>query len=336
MRLIMNNTGIIITLAYPETVVMVADEWYSFLLRFLGIGKKDYIRAGHAALVLINTSKGDLEYYDFGRYITKAPYGRVRGGQYDFELNLPLKADISENTVQNLDEILLFLANHSHITHGDGKLIASICNCVDYEKAKSYMTKLQRMGSIRYAAFKKNATNCARFVTSVIIESVINTTIKHKLLKSQRFTPSPIGNVVLANTETKIYEVESNSIKEFKSSALKLNRYYFLDKLTTHSVDLCGSIEPKKVLGINKNAKWLSGIGAGAWYELTKPKNTSEYELRMRRISPNGNVDIDAVFTRNSNFDINKPYQLMHNSNCKYCTVFQNKRFHCLVFDRLF
>jgi len=50
----MTNSGIILTLAYPETIVMVADEWYSPFMRYFGIGKKNYVRAGHAALVLID------------------------------------------------------------------------------------------------------------------------------------------------------------------------------------------------------------------------------------------------------------------------------------------
>ena len=75
----MNSTGIILTLAYPETIVMVADEWYSPFMKYIGIGKKNYVRAGHAALVLINIETGILEYHDFGRYITSEPNGRVRG-----------------------------------------------------------------------------------------------------------------------------------------------------------------------------------------------------------------------------------------------------------------
>ena len=61
----MNNTGIILTLAYPETIVRVSDEWFSPYLRFFGIGTKDYVRAGHAALVLVNTENGDLDYFLF-------------------------------------------------------------------------------------------------------------------------------------------------------------------------------------------------------------------------------------------------------------------------------
>jgi hypothetical protein len=30
----MNNSGIILTLAYPETIVMVSEEWFSPFLRY--------------------------------------------------------------------------------------------------------------------------------------------------------------------------------------------------------------------------------------------------------------------------------------------------------------
>jgi len=39
----MSNTGIIIVMAHPETIVMVADEWYSPFLKYLGVGKKGYL-----------------------------------------------------------------------------------------------------------------------------------------------------------------------------------------------------------------------------------------------------------------------------------------------------
>ena len=129
----MNNTGIILTLAYPDTIVMVSEEWFSPYLRFIGVGKKDYLRAGHAALVLIDKKTGILEYHDFGRYITPEPTGRVRGNDTDNELHFSLKADIDpdsyrDDSIKNLDEILEFLATHPKLTHGDGKLVASVCN----------------------------------------------------------------------------------------------------------------------------------------------------------------------------------------------------------------
>ena len=178
------SDAIILTLAYPETIVSHADEWYSKLLRFIFIGSKRHVRAGHAALVLINKNSGILEYHDFGRYITSEPNGRVRGRETDFELNFPIKAQIDNDSIQNLDEILEFLATHPKLTHGDGNLYASICNAIDYDKARSHITKMQNKGFIRYAAFINDACNCARFVTDSLIAGLTDNSIK--LNSSQR------------------------------------------------------------------------------------------------------------------------------------------------------
>lgn len=67
------NDAFILTLAYPETIVSHAEEWYSPLLRFVSVGSKKHVRAGHAALVLIDKKTGVLEYHDFGRYIAPSP-----------------------------------------------------------------------------------------------------------------------------------------------------------------------------------------------------------------------------------------------------------------------
>lgn len=330
------NDGIIITMAYPETIVMVADEWYSPFLKYLGVGKKNYVKAGHAALVLIHKEKGDLEYHDFGRYITNEPNGRVRGKKYDRELDFPLKAIIENDAVSNIDEILLFLASNPNLTHGDGKLVASVCNEIDYDLAKSHVQKLQRKGAIRYAAFIKDASNCARFVTTTLIAGVVNLKVKKKLIKSQWFTPSTVGNVVLASSNGKVFEVLPGKVSDFTSSISKENRNYFLDRLPKHKADFSGTLEPKHVEGVDENAQWLSGIAAGAWFELTNHKLLAVNEIRMRRISPYGNIDIDAVFESKNGFTLEKEFNVIHNSNCFYCTVRQEGKVHCLEYKRDF
>jgi len=320
----MNNTGIILVLAYPETIVMVSEEWFSPFLKYLGVGKKDYLRAGHAALVLIDKKKGDLEYHDFGRYITSEPNGRVRGKKYDGELAFQLKANIINGKVQNLNEILSFLSTNPKLTHGEGKLVASVCDQVDYEKAKNHIQKMQRQGGIRYAAFLKVASNCARFVTTTLIASVTNKKIKKKLISSQNFTPSTVGNVVNSDTGNQVYEINEGVISKFESTKFKENKKYLFDRLPTHQVNLIGTLEPKSIIGVHQNAKWLSGIAAGAWYELTDHNDLQENEFRFRRISPNGNVDIDAVFSTKNSFVLENDFKVIHNSNCSYCTIEQN------------
>lgn len=322
----MNNTGIILTLAYPETIVMVADEWYSPYMHYFGIGKKNYVRAGHAALVLINKSTGELEYHDFGRYITPEPSGRVRGKDTDHELKFPLKAMVEKNEIQNLDEILKFLATHPKLTHGDGTLYASVCDEIDYKKARAHITSMQQKHFIRYAAFIKNACNCARFVTDALIASVTNESIKKRLYRSKLFTPSTVGNVVLANTGKMVYQVsETGEINQFNSTVSKLNRKLFLDRLKEYTPNFEGTLLPKIVSNTHSHAQWLDGIAAGAWFELHKTEH--DFLYRFRRISPYGNIDVDAHFELlQEGFEYEVNYKFVHYSNCAFFHIEQNNR----------
>lgn len=317
------NDAFIITLAYPETIVMVADEWYSKYLHLIGIGKKNYVRAGHAALVLIEKGTGVLEYHDFGRYITPEPYGRVRGVKTDAELDFPLKAEIEDNTILNLQDILKFLATHPKLTHGEGKLVASVNAEVNYEQARQHIDDMQSKEFIIYAAFKKGACNCARFVTDTLIASVTNNEIVAKLKNSKWFTPSTIGNVVLADTEEHIYEVDTTgNIGKFSSNTSKENRRLFLDRLKDHKPNFTGTLEPKSNSEKADHAQWLSGIAAGAWFEL-HPKNEEDH-YRFRRVSPDGNIDIYGFYEiDNQGFECTLDYQFVQYSNCSFFYVEQ-------------
>lgn len=324
----MSNSGIILTLAYPETIVMVADEWYSPFMQYIGIGKKNYVRAGHAALVLINKLTGELEYHDFGRYITPEPNGRVRGKDTDYELDFPIRAEISDGQINNLNEILEFLGTNPKLTHGDGKLIASVCNAIDYDEARRHITMMQRRDFIRYAAFIDDACNCARFVTDALISGLTNEKIKRKLERSKRFTPSTIGNVVIADTENKVYEVSENGdISEFNSTVRKENFRLFLDRLRQHTPNFIGTLEPRPVDIISRHAQWLSGIAAGAWFELYQTDEALIF--RFRRISPYGNIDVHALYkVEDITFEYHEDYEFVHYSNCAFFHVRQKDKIY--------
>ncbi|NNF82172.1 MAG: hypothetical protein HKM99_05475 [Flavobacteriaceae bacterium] len=320
----MADSGLMIVMAYPETVVMVADEWYSPYLRYFGIGKKNYVRAGHAALVLIDKKTGELEYHDFGRYITPEPNGRVRGKDTDHELDFPLKAQLDGCRIVNLNEILEFLSTNPHLTHGEGKLLASVCDRVDYDRARSHITEMQTRHFIRYAAFIDDACNCARFVTGALIAGVTDQRIVRRLKRSTWFTPSTIGNVILADTQDHVYEVsEFGTIDEFSSSVLAENRKYFLDRLSGHTPNFVGTLKPRSVNGTMVHAQWLSGIAAGAWYEL---HNTEDVMIfRFRRISPVGHIDLHGLYkVQDDTFIYGKDYSFVHYSNCKFFHIHQD------------
>lgn len=321
------NNGIIIILAYPETIVFVAGEWYLGYLRFFGIGKKNYVRAGHGAIVLIDKNTGILEYYDFGRYITLEPNekvrGRVRGRDTDHELNLPMVANIENGVITNLDAILRFFATHPKLTHGEGTLYASVCDAIDYKRARIYIDQMQEKAFLRYAVFIKEACNCARFVTDALIASVTDMSIKKKLIKSKRFTPNTIGNVVVANTEKTVFLVsEDGQMSTFNSTVNKENRKLFFDRLEEFYPNIVGTIQPKHNDVIHENAQWLGGIGSGAWFELYDLGYDIAY--RFRRISSCGNIDVDGIYIiSKKGFDFNLEYRFVHYSNCKFFHIIQ-------------
>lgn len=320
----MANTGIILTLAYPETIVMVSKEWFSPFLRFFGVGKKNYLRAGHAALVLIDKQTGVLEYHDFGRYITPEPYGRVRGSETDNELHFPIKAEIKNDSITNLNDILKFLATHPKLTHGDGKMVASVCNVIDYKKARIHITEMQQKNFIRYAAFLNEACNCARFVTDALIASVTDSKIKKRLVRSKWFTPSTVGNVLIGSMEGNAFEVsETGIISEYKGSQTSENLKCFLDKLKHHEPSFIGTLKPKPVDNLHHKAQWLSGIAAGAWFELHHIGHEIEYQFR--RISPYGNIDVHDTFSvEDATFNYNLAFEFVHYSNCSFFHIEQN------------
>ena len=323
----MNNTGVILTLAYPETIVLHAEEWYSPFLKYLSIGNKTHVRAGHAALVLINKLTGELEYHDFGRYITPEPNGRVRGKDTDCELDFPLVAKISDDVIVNLEEILEFLATHPRLTHGDGTLYASVCNKIDYDAARNYITKKQDEHFIRYAAFISNACNCARFVTDTLIASLTSADIKKRLMRSKWFTPSTVGNVIIADTESLVYKVsEIGEISKFSGSVGQINRICFLDRLKKFKPDYVGTIHPKSNDEIYETAQWLSGIAAGAWFELHATENSNEF--RYRRIAPNGRIDVNGIYYLENKYEFNfcENFEFIHYSNCKFFHIKQNEK----------
>ena len=327
----MSNDAFILTLAYPETIVLHAEEWYSPYLKYFGIGNQTHVRAGHAALVLIHKETGELEYHDFGRYITPEPNGRVRGKDTDCELDFPLKARVVAGEISNLNNILQFLATNPKLTHGDGTLYASVCKDVNYKAARTHITNMQNKHFIRYAAFLNDACNCARFVTDSLIASVTNKKIKRRLIQCKWFTPSTVGNVVLADTENTVYKItDSAEITEFNGSVSQINRACFLDKLKNYQPEYVGTILPKDNDEKNISAQWLSGIAAGAWFELHT--TLIENEFRYRRIAPDGRIDVDGIYLSDeSRFSFNKQYEFIHYSNCKFFHIMQNKNTYKFV-----
>ena len=318
----MNYTGKIIVLAYPDTFVTVSDEWICKLLPLVGLGTWSFIKAGHAALILIENKTGDARYYDFGRYITPKGYGRMRSAHTDFELTIDFSAQISENNeLTNLNEFLLWLDTNSQKTHGEGRLLASVCHVIDFRKAQEYITDLQQRGSVPYGAFGKSASNCARFVTETILTATSDKKIISELNFNKKFTPSAVGNVEKAALGS-VYEVINGEIKLFKGSAFKENLINYFDK--TKPRVSCNSMTNGKSYSplIPIKAQKLSGIGSSAWFELTSEEDLPKYHFRIKRYNDLHKVDFDGVFF-SSEFDTAMPFEFTYDSHCAHCHIIQ-------------
>jgi hypothetical protein len=319
------SDGIIVILSYPDTFVRPASwEFSSKLWPYIGVGNKEGVQAGHAALLLIKKNTSEINYFDFGRYITSYGYGRVRSKETDTELKVPVKAVFENNKLVNLEEIIIWVENHPEKTHGKGRLITSINNEINHEKAANFIGKLIKLKEIPYGAFVKNGSNCARFVTDTITNSCHQKKIKLKLKSSNLFTPSPIGNVIKGNTTDIIYNVSEGKIKEYiNRSILKEYKACFFTKLDI-AQSLINTEIPNKDLFHPEKATWLGGIGSGAWFKIEEKTSSKTYLIS--RFTASGEKDFSSEFElelKKVAFDFEHEYQFQHPTNCSEAFIIQ-------------
>ncbi|MBW1294258.1 DUF6695 family protein [Aquimarina litoralis] len=320
----MDYTGKIISLAFPDTFVQFsAEETKSTnVLQFFGFGKNGVIKAGHAAFVLIENETGNAEYYDFGRYITPHGKGRVRSAITDVELEIPFKATFCDDgKLANLDQFLIWLEAHPEKTHGTGRLVASVCDYINYEKAKSYVIEMQDRGSIPYSTFRKEGSNCSRIVTDTILNSTDKSQIRTPLLRNKLFTPSPLGNVEKGSMKNQIYQVENGVLIKYPNSVFKENLTNYFDKRISNVGYKEENIELPDFL---KKADFLSGIGSSAYFTIKESSETSLFEIS--RYTEHGEEDFRGVFKANSVFTLSKTYKFIYDSNCRYCHLEQEEK----------
>jgi hypothetical protein len=329
----MKDTGFIVILAYPDTVVRVANgEKISKLWPYFGVGGKNKVQAGHAALLLVEKESSTIEYYDFGRYITANSFGRVRGATTDYEVEIPFKAKHDGSEIKNLKEILLFLEKSPEKTHGEGRMVASVNHKIDYLKAKMFILNLQKENHVPYGAFVKNGSNCARFVTDTLIESTTDKAVAKKLKRSKYLTPSPISNIINGGiSDASYFEVYEQKIVAYKNrSVSKEHRKCFFNKVS-QEINEIGTVLPDVNRFYSENAQWLGGIGSGAWFEMELETSSNHYRILRRNVD--GVIDMDAEFkVLQSGFRMHSSYEFLHKSNGSVCFVRQENKVFEFVF----
>lgn len=187
------KTGFFIALAWPATLCKRPGSWYDGIANAIGLSQNHYYKVGHAALVLVEKSDGNLHYFDFGRYHTPFGLGRIRNAETDHDLALQSKAQIESNAIVNLDQILSELLNNPSC-HGEGDLHASYTE-MDFEKAYRFTKTWQAKSPIPYGPFIKHGTNCSRFVRKVAVKSGMSPQLTLKLRLPKTVSPTPLNNV---------------------------------------------------------------------------------------------------------------------------------------------
>jgi hypothetical protein len=206
------QNNFIITLAWPEGMVKASGAWYDNIL-----SQDGKYRVGHSALALVNSTTNKVHYFDFGRYHTPEGYGRVRDIETDQDTAV-IDAEISENKIVNIDEILLDLSQMK-ATHGEGKMYAAVLSVVDFKLAFNKAKGIQKKGMVPYGPFVRPGTNCSRFVAKVINASGPSFIKKLRLKYPFCISPSPKRNVCITNHH--YYVVENNNCIEVKKSRLE-------------------------------------------------------------------------------------------------------------------
>ncbi len=321
----MKYTGKIITLAFPDTFVRLSREsLLEWMVKFRIVGKGDYIKAGHAALVLIENATGKAEYYDFGRYVTPPEMGRVRSAVTDVELEIPFEAIVEDGELKNLKQFLIWLEAHPEKTHGTGRMVCSVCDAIDYSKAREYIQQLHAKGSIPYKAFsiKGRGSNCSRLVTETILASTDQPKIRRYLLRNKSFTPSTVGNVEKAALKNPIYEVLDGEVKRYTRTAFKENMSNYFDKNIP--------LDQNKDLKVPEHlidASYLSGTGCGAYFLLENETILEKDVYQIKRYNDLGELDFEGLFrVLDTGFNKEFPYVFVYDSNCSYCHIKQNER----------
>jgi len=313
-------TGFAIAIAWPETYCKQAGAWYEWITSGLGISKNNYYKAGHAALVLVDSEHEKCFYFDFGRYHSPFQHGRARGAITDPDLTVQTvpKISVDGKKLLNFHEILNELQQNPSC-HGDGKLHASY-SPINFEKAYEKALEMQAISPIPYGPFRYKGSNCSRFVNTVLRAGKPNCKQLFRLNFMIPLTPTPLNNVHSFRNQTII---ENLSGKQPACPSFKPNKKFLKSTLP----------KPEKYPDIPENAQWLAGEGSGSWFHVETVKSL----LKVTRYSPSGTIECAGFYNNKEAYihliDLHA-FTVTYPSHCHTVTIKIEEdkiRFHKMV-----
>ena len=75
---------------------------------------------------------------------------------------------------------------------------------------------------------------------------------------------------------------------------------------------------------LSKSAKWLTGEGAGSWFEFIKEPLENTYKIS--RFSASGNLECVSLFNTKASFNIQTEYTITYPSHCARVSVLQDQK----------
>lgn len=323
-----------IILTWPDATIRGDEKWMMFFKK-IGIVKNLNFKVGHTGVVIIDHQTGDMLFYDFGRYITPRGYGRARSKFSDPQLDIQLKAEIQDNEIRNIPELIKHFEELKPAMYGDGKLFFSIVQGIDFQKAKEYGDSCVEQGTFPYGAVAKNNNNCSRFITRMLMKSSTKYHFWHMLNLPETIKSSPVSNLINAVDDRIIYSyTPSEGIKSFKMN--RFQSFIFLVKQLRDNVSrkksslfpndlIIGGMDfISKPITLPKDAVYLGGVGDGAWFTISAADISNQYVIK--RFTSTGKLEYVVRGESTEIFNINLPWKITYDSHLLFTHIEQNNK----------
>lgn len=330
-KLEMTYEDLAFILTWPDATMRGDEKWMMFFKK-IGLVKNLNFKVGHTGIVLIKRSTGEMLFYDFGRYITPRGYGRARSMQSDPNLEIKIKAQLDNNHIANLNEIIDYFEACKPAMYGYGELFFSIANGINFELAKQYGDNCVQMGTFPYGAVAKGNNNCSRFITRMLMGASTKYTWYHSINFPETIKASPISNVVNAVEDRMIYSFTANN----GLSHFKMNRwqsFLFLlkklgDNISQKKADLLPSDIPIGLMNFNSrpitvpaDAQYLGGVGDGAWFHA---KLIDQSRMIVKRFTTEGELEYTVLGKTVEKIDNSKPFEFTYDSHLIFSHIIQS------------
>ena len=328
-----------IPLAWPDKTAFGDEKWMA-VLKKCGIVKNLNFKVGHAAILLVSSRTGQIDYYDFGRYVCPRGDGRARSKLFDPRLGMQSTAQFSQNTIANITTILSELADMEDATHGGGRLLFSIVPNISHIAASQYADLLVTKGPTPYGAFAAGNNSCSRFVAQVLVAGMKPGDSRARQIKyPETITPSPLSNITNTHADGFIGCYDRDELTYWKMNRFRSLRFHWQaikENLSNKHIRHLGNdngngqiIQPHiKPRGLQHNAQWLGGIGEGMWFQVSLIDSEKSY-YKFESFTRTG-VLVNEVWTVYPSrlFDIKQPFKITMQMDGQYFTLLQNNKQH--------